>query len=144
VAKIKVQQTEITVIQVKDEDYISLTDIAKYKSDDPAAVIGNWLRNRNTIEYLGLWEILYNPGFKPLEFSAFHIFQARVFQQNFCSAAHWGLRGCRNEGRGGCRRRVWQSPYRQCGRVFFYRLFIGVYSRSTQEHLTPIIVNRSL
>jgi hypothetical protein len=71
VAKIKVQQTEITVIQVKDEDYISLTDIAKYKSDDPAAVIGNWLRNRNTIEYLGLWEILYNPGFKPLEFEGF-------------------------------------------------------------------------
>jgi hypothetical protein len=71
VAKIKVQQTEITVIQVKDEDYISLTDIAKYKSDDPAAVIGNWLRNRNTIEYLGLWEILYNPGFKPLEFEEF-------------------------------------------------------------------------
>jgi hypothetical protein len=71
VAKIKVQQTEITIIQVKDEDYISLTDIAKYKSDDPAAVIGNWLRNRNTIEYLGLWEILYNPGFKPLEFEEF-------------------------------------------------------------------------
>jgi hypothetical protein len=71
VAKIKVQQTEITVIQVKDEDYISLTDIAKYKSDEPAAVIGNWLRNRNTIEYLGLWEILYNPGFKPLEFEEF-------------------------------------------------------------------------
>jgi hypothetical protein len=70
-AKIKVQQTEITVIQVKDKDYISLTDIAKYKSDDPAAVIGNWLRNRNTIEYLGLWEILYNPGFKPLEFEEF-------------------------------------------------------------------------
>jgi hypothetical protein len=71
VAKIKVQQTEITIIQVKDEDYISLTDIAKHKSDDPAAVIGNWLRNRNTIEYLGLWEILYNPGFKPLEFEGF-------------------------------------------------------------------------
>jgi hypothetical protein len=49
----------------------ALTDIAKYKSDDPAAVIGNWLRNRNTIEYLGLWEILYNPGFKPLEFEEF-------------------------------------------------------------------------
>jgi hypothetical protein len=71
VAKIQVQQTEITVIQVKDEDYISLTDIAKYKSDDPVAVIGNWLRNRNTIEYLGLWETLYNPDFKPLEFEGF-------------------------------------------------------------------------
>ena len=46
--------------------YISLTDIAKYKSDDPTAVIGNWMRNRNTIEYLGIWESLYNPNFKPL------------------------------------------------------------------------------
>jgi len=52
-------------------DYISLTDIAKYKSDDPTAVIGNWLRNRNTIEYLGIWESLYNPNFKPLEFEGF-------------------------------------------------------------------------
>lgn len=52
-AKIIVKGTSVTVIPVKENDYISLTDIAKYKSDDPAAVIGNWLRNRNTIEYLG-------------------------------------------------------------------------------------------
>ena len=45
-----------------------MTDIAKYKSDDPTAVIGNWMRNRNTIEYLGIWESLYNPQFNPLEF----------------------------------------------------------------------------
>jgi hypothetical protein len=55
----------------KIEDYISLTNIAQYKSDEPSSVIGNWLRNRNTIEYLGLWEILYNPAFKPLEFEGF-------------------------------------------------------------------------
>ena len=54
-----------------DSDYISLTDIAKHKSDDPTAVIGNWMRNRNTIEYLGIWESLYNPNFKPLEFEGF-------------------------------------------------------------------------
>ena len=48
-----------------------MTDIAKYKSNDPTAVIGNWLRNRNTIEYLGIWESLYNPNFKPLEFEGF-------------------------------------------------------------------------
>ena len=48
-----------------------MTDIAKYKSDDPTAVIGNWLRNRNTIEYLGIWESLYNPDFKHLEFEVF-------------------------------------------------------------------------
>lgn len=54
-----------------DTDYISLTDIAKYKSDDPTLVIGHWMRNRNTIEYLGVWESLYNLNFKPLEFEGF-------------------------------------------------------------------------
>ena len=56
---------------MNEQDYISLTDIARHKSDDPTAVIGNWMRNRNTIEYLGMWETLYNPGFKPLEFDGF-------------------------------------------------------------------------
>ena len=70
-AKIIVDKTEISVITVGTEDYLSLTDMAKFKSDDPAAVIGNWIRNRNTLEYLGLWEILYNPIFKPLEFEEF-------------------------------------------------------------------------
>ena len=70
-SKITVQNTEIAVISFKEQDYICLTDIAKYKSDEPNAVIGNWLRNRNTIEYLGLWETLYNPDFKPLEFEGF-------------------------------------------------------------------------
>ena len=58
-------------MKVNEQDYISLTYIARYKSDDPTAVIGNWMRNRNTIEYLGIWETLYNPGFKPLEFDGF-------------------------------------------------------------------------
>lgn len=52
-------------------NYISLTDMARYKSDEPTAVISNWMRNRNTIEYLGLWEHLNNPNFKPLEFERF-------------------------------------------------------------------------
>ena len=54
-----------------ESDYISLTDIAKYRSADSNVVIQNWLRNRNTIEYLGLWETLNNPNFKPLEFEGF-------------------------------------------------------------------------
>lgn len=70
-AKIIVQNTNVTVISVNENDYISLTDIAKYKSENPTAVIGNWLRNRNTIEYLGIWESLYNPQFNPLEFEGF-------------------------------------------------------------------------
>lgn len=70
-AKFVVNSTEITVISNNQNDYISLTDIAKYKSDDPAAVISSWMRNRNTIEYLGIWESLYNSEFKLLEFEGF-------------------------------------------------------------------------
>ena len=70
-AKIIVHDTGVTVISVNNEDFISLTDIARYKSDDPNAVIANWMRNRNTIEYLGIWDCLYNPSFKPLEFEVF-------------------------------------------------------------------------
>lgn len=70
-AKITVKDTSVTIISVNKNDYINLTDIAKYKSNDPTAVIGNWLRNRNTIEYLGIWESLYNPNFNPLEFEGF-------------------------------------------------------------------------
>ncbi|MBD5313561.1 MAG: KilA-N domain-containing protein [Bacteroides sp.] len=70
-AKIRVQDTNITIINVDGEDYVSITDLARHKSDDPNAVIGNWMRNRNTVEFLGIWEILYNPEFKPLEFEGF-------------------------------------------------------------------------
>ena len=70
-AKIIVQERQVTIISHNENDYISLTDIAKFKSDDPAAVIGNWMRNRNTIEFLGIWESLYNPMFKLLEFEGF-------------------------------------------------------------------------
>ena len=54
-----------------ENEFISLTDIAKYKSDDPNATICNWMRNRETLEFLGLWERLHNPDFKPLEFEGF-------------------------------------------------------------------------
>ncbi|KXA25436.1 KilA-N domain-containing protein [Fusobacterium nucleatum] len=53
-------------------DYISLTDIAKYKNtDDPRFVIQNWMRNRNTLEYIGLWEILNNSNFNRVQFDTF-------------------------------------------------------------------------
>ncbi len=70
-AKINVKNTDVTIIQINDDDYISLTDIAKHKNSDANAVIANWLRNRNTIEFLGIWEYLYNQNFKPLEFEGF-------------------------------------------------------------------------
>ena len=52
-------------------EYISLTDIARYKSDEPNDVIKNWMRNRDTLEFLGLWESLHNQDFKPVEFDGF-------------------------------------------------------------------------
>lgn len=54
-----------------ENEYISLTDIARYKSDAPHDVVKNWLRSRETIEFLGLWESLHNPGFKQVEFDLF-------------------------------------------------------------------------
>lgn len=65
--KVNVKDTSVSVIKYDETDFISLTDIAKFKSEEPNAVIANWLRNRNTIEYLGIWETLYNSDFKPLE-----------------------------------------------------------------------------
>ena len=73
-AIINAKGTEILVISNDGEnDYISITDIAKYKSDEPNDVIKNWMRNRDTIEFLGLWETLNNPNFKPVEFDGFKI-----------------------------------------------------------------------
>ena len=70
-AKIFVKESEITILSINESDYISLTDIARHKSDDSFIVINNWMRNRNTIEYLGMWETLFNPCFKPNEFDRF-------------------------------------------------------------------------
>lgn len=69
---IVVESTEISVMLKRDqEDYISLTDMARYKDNDPFLVIGHWMRNRNTIEYLGVWESMHNPNFNPTEFGRF-------------------------------------------------------------------------
>ena len=68
--KLVVRGTEINVQwDLKRDDFLSLTDIAKIKdSDNPRYIIQNWLRNRNTIEFLGVWETLYNPNFNRVEF----------------------------------------------------------------------------
>jgi len=72
-AKISVDQTQITVVKIEDQDYISLTDMAKAKetASRAADVIKNWLRNRYTLEFLGTWELIYNPHFKVVEFDHF-------------------------------------------------------------------------
>lgn len=72
-AKILVQDTSITILSIDSKDYISLTDIAKFKTDGTFIAVCNWMRNRNTIEYLGIWESLYNPSFNPIEFDRFRV-----------------------------------------------------------------------
>ena len=70
---ISVQGTPVTVINIDQDDYISLTDMAKARTDAVRAadVIKNWLRTRSTLEFLGTWEIMYNPNFKGVEFDHF-------------------------------------------------------------------------
>jgi hypothetical protein len=70
--KIKVLDTVVALYTRETEDYICITDIARHKSAEHTDdIIKNWLRNRNTIEFLGIWEQLYNPDFKPVEFDGF-------------------------------------------------------------------------
>ncbi len=66
-AKIDVQGKEITIISVHQEDYISLTDMVR-NIENGLALIEKWLRNKNTIEFLGIWEEIYNPDFNSPEF----------------------------------------------------------------------------
>ena len=69
---IEVKGTPITIIQVNQSDYISLTNIARHKNpNEPKDIVKNWMRSKTTIEFLGLWEKLHNPGFKGVEFDSF-------------------------------------------------------------------------
>ncbi len=70
---ITVQDVPVTIMNVDQRDYISLTDMAKARTDAGRAadVIKNWLRARSTLEFLGTWEIMYNPNFKVVEFDHF-------------------------------------------------------------------------
>ena len=66
---ITVKGVEVAIATRHEQDYISLTDMLRHFGDE--SILYNWLRNRNTIEFLGIWEHLYNPDFKPLEFDRF-------------------------------------------------------------------------
>ena len=66
-AKITVNDTEINIIKIYDEDYICITDMLKAKDGD--FFVTDWLRNRNTLEFIGTWESVYNPEFNYNEFS---------------------------------------------------------------------------
>ena len=95
-AKIIVQDTEITVLSHNDKDYISLTDMANGKQDESRAadVIKNWIRTRYTIEFLGTWEMIHNPNFKVVEFDHFRMraglpnftqYQRRTYQRQYAT-----------------------------------------------------------
>jgi len=71
-----VQETIISWRVINKDDYISLTDITK-RFDGGPALIENWLRNKNTVEFLGVWEQLNNPQFKTLEFEGFKLFDSK-------------------------------------------------------------------
>ena len=66
---ITVKGVEVAIATRQEQDYISLTDMLRHFGDE--SILYNWLRNRNTIEFLGIWEQLYNPSFKPIEFDRF-------------------------------------------------------------------------
>ena len=66
-SKINVEGSEISIIAIDDKDYISLTDMVR-NIENSLALIEKWLRNKNTIEFLGIWEEMYNPDFNSLEF----------------------------------------------------------------------------
>ena len=71
-AKLTVLDTPVSWYSHKEEDFISLTDMARYRDAERVDyIIQNWMRNRNTIEFLGLWEQLNNPDFKSIEFDGF-------------------------------------------------------------------------
>lgn len=72
--KLIVQDTLVSLTRINDADYISLTDIARVRNpDEPKDVVKNWLRNRSTVEYLGLWEKINNTAFKGVEFDSFRL-----------------------------------------------------------------------
>jgi hypothetical protein len=71
-SKINVLDNEISIYTINGEDYICITDIARYKDPERTDyIVQNWLRNRNTIEFPGIWERLNNPDFNPIEFDGF-------------------------------------------------------------------------
>ena len=89
-AKITVQNTEITVLSHNDKDYISLTDMASGKQSESRAadIIKNWIRTRYTIEFLGTWEMIHNPNFKVVEFDHFRM-QAGSIKLSFSRCRCW-------------------------------------------------------
>lgn len=86
---INVQDVPISILQQELDEYICITDIAKAKTGESrsADVVKNWLRNRNTLEFLGTWEMIYNPDFKVVEFD--HLKSEAGLHTFVLSVAEW-------------------------------------------------------
>jgi hypothetical protein len=85
--KLKVQDIIISVSKIKQEDFISLTDMARYKNPEPKTTINNWLKNKKTIEYVGLWEKVNNDNFN---LSNFKSLKNQAGSKNFSlSISNW-------------------------------------------------------
>lgn len=70
--KLNIKGTDVVIFSKNKKDFISLTDIARFKDANRSNyIIQNWMRNRSTIEFIGLWEQLHNQNFKSIEFDAF-------------------------------------------------------------------------
>lgn len=83
-AKIKVENTEISVVSVQNEDYISLTDMAHSQMQEH--IIFRWMSLKSTIEYLGEWEMLYNPNFNCTEFDTIKKCSRKQQLRTFCES----------------------------------------------------------
>lgn len=84
-----VQSVPVTVLHQPDADFISLTDMVR-QSENGSAVIDNWLRNKNTLEFLSVWEEIYNPAFNSLEFE--EIKKDAGFNRFTMSVKQWLIR----------------------------------------------------
>ena len=94
VQEINVKDTTIRTMRVGEADYICIIDIVRQKNAlEPNAVMGNWMRNRNTIGYLGIWEYLNNPSFSPIEFEGFRN-QAGLNAFTLSPSQKWETENC--------------------------------------------------
>jgi hypothetical protein len=81
--QIEVLDTSVNVARMQDADFISLTDIARHRNKDRSDdLIRNWVRNRNTLEFLGIWERIHNPDFNSVEFDGFRMQAERLKKHN--------------------------------------------------------------
>ncbi|MFY8078885.1 MAG: KilA-N domain-containing protein [Flavobacteriales bacterium] len=109
-AKIFVRETELRLVKIHNEDYICLTDMLSAK--DGQFFVSDWMRNRNTLEFLGIWETVNNPTFNYGEFAIVNldiaiklgnsklllpISRSQIVTLNFFPQLHWGHFGCRSQ-----------------------------------------------